>query len=122
MVSRGEHVEDRHRGVRGELLEQRIRAGAHADRGDVARQDECGVADRLAAGQLELALAQHHREAAELVHARLERDAGPGRGLLEEQRDGAALEGARRERLALERVRPVEQAAKVGGRKLRAGE
>jgi len=56
------------------------------------------------------------------VHARLERDAGPGRGLLEEQRDGAALEGARRERLALERVRPVEQAAKVGGRKLRAGE
>ena len=38
-----------HRGVRGELLELRRRARAHADRRDVAREHERGVADRLAA-------------------------------------------------------------------------
>ena len=49
VMAGGEHVEDRHRGVRGELLEQRVGAGADADRRHVAREDARGVADRLAA-------------------------------------------------------------------------
>ena len=122
MVARGQHVEDGHGGVRGELLEQRVGPGAHADRRDVPRQDERGVADRLAAGELQLALAEHHREAAELVDAGLERHARARGRLLEEQGDRAALERARRVRLALERIRAVEHAAKVGGRELGPGE
>ena len=39
---------------------------AHADRVHVARQHQRGVARRLAARELQLALAQHHRVAAQL--------------------------------------------------------
>ena len=70
-------------------------ARAQADRGDVAGEHQRRVADRLPARELQLVRAQHHRVAAELEHARLHRRARAGRGLLEQQRDRAALERTR---------------------------
>ncbi len=70
-----------------ELLEHLIRAGAHTHRGNVPGEHQRRIANRLAAGELELIGAQHHRVAAQLVNADLEGDTGRGRRLLEDQRD-----------------------------------
>src|SRR3712207_7367632 len=51
-----------------------LRPRAHADGGDVARQDQRRVAERLAAGELEVVGAQDHGVAGELDDAGLERD------------------------------------------------
>ena len=102
VVQRGEHVEDGDRGVRGELLEHRVGSGADAERGDVAGEDVGGVAQRLAAGELQVVGAQHQRVAAELVDAGLEGEPGARRGVLEEQRDAAPGERARGERRGLQ--------------------
>ena len=75
----------------------------------VARQDVGGVAHGLAARELHLLGAQHHRMPAELEDAGLERGARARRRLLEQQRDRAALERARRERRLLERGGAVQQ-------------
>ena len=58
----------------------------------VAGEDPAGVADRLPARQLQLVGAQHDRRRAQLRHPDLERDAGPRRRLLEDQRHRAAGE------------------------------
>src|SRR5215208_3378421 len=65
----------------------------------------------LAARELQLAGPHHDRVAAELHDPRLERGARAGRRVLEQERDAAALEHARGERLRLELERPVEQGA-----------
>ncbi len=109
VVQRREHVHDRHRRVRGQLGELLLRAGAQPDRRDVTREDQRGVPQRLAARQLQVARAQHHRVAAELHDARLERRARPRRRLLEQQRDRPVRERARPRRLGLERQRAVQQ-------------
>ena len=87
-----EHVDHRDGGVGGELLEHRVRAGPHADRADVAGEHERGVAQRLAARELEVVGAQDHRMAPELDDAGLEGHPRPRRGLLEDQRDRPPLE------------------------------
>ena len=56
-----EHVDDRDRGVLGELLDQPVRPGAHADRVNEAREHQRGVAHRLPARELHLVLAQYER-------------------------------------------------------------
>ncbi len=89
-----EHVEDRHLGDRGELLEPRVGTGADADRRDVPGEHPRGVPDRLAAGELQLVAAQHDRMAAELEDACLEGQPRARRVLLEDQRHAAALERA----------------------------
>ena len=76
--------------------------GADRDRVDHPRQHQRGVARRLAARELQLALAQHQRVAAQLGHADLERDPRARRGLVEHERDAAPLERARRQPVALE--------------------
>ncbi len=91
-------------------------------RADMAREHERGVAQRLAARELQLVGAQHHRMAAELVDAHLEGDARPRRGLLEDQRDAAPGERPRGERRGLQLERAVEQRVQLGGAQLRAGE
>ena len=59
------------------------------------REDERGVAQRLAARDLQLARAQHDRVAAELEDAGLERQPRARRRLLEDERDRPALERPR---------------------------
>src|SRR6185437_7237826 len=102
MVPGGEHVYHRDRAVLGELLEHLVRTRAHADRGDVSREHERRVAHGLTARELKLVGAVHDRVPAELVHADVEGQARARRGLLEDQRDAAALERARGERVGLQ--------------------
>ena len=100
----------------------RVGARAHADGRDVAREHERGVAQRLAARELQLVGAQHDRVAAELVDADLERQPRARRGLLEDQRDAAPGERLRGERRALQLERAVEQRVELAARQLGPGE
>ena len=122
VVAGGEHVEDRDRALGGELLEQRVGPGAHADGVDVAREHERGVPDRLAARELHLVGAQDHRVAAELDDAGLEGHARARRGLLEDERDDAVAQRVGRARRGLELGGAVEQRAQLVGAQLGAGE
>ncbi len=122
MVPGGEHVEDRHARRLRELLEQRVRPGAHADRRDVTRQHARGVADRLAAREVQLVAPQHDRLAAELEDPGLEGQPRARRVLLEDERDAAALERARGQRRRLQRVRAIEQGEQLVALELRPGE
>ena len=118
----GEHVEHRHGGVGGELLDHRVGTGADADRGDVAREHQGRVADRLAAADLQLVGPQDHRMTAELEHADLERHPGPGRRRLEDQRHRAPGQHLGRQRLRLQRGRAVDQRRQLGGGQLLPGQ
>ena len=122
VVLRREHVDHGHGRVGGELVEALLAARAQADRGRVAREHERGVAHGLAARELQLVRAQHHRVAAHLDDARLHRGARARRGVLEQQRDGPVLEHARGGRLGLQLERAVEQAVQLLGGELLAGE
>ena len=85
-------------------------------------QDVGGVAQRLAAGQLQLIGAQHNGMAAQLVHAHLERQPGARRGLLEDQRDAAPGERLRGQRRGLQLERAIEQRVELAGGELGACE
>ena len=76
----------------GELLDVVLREGADHDRVEVAREDDGGVLDRLAAAELEVACREVEAVAAELGDADLERDPRPRRGLLEDHPERAAGE------------------------------
>ena len=103
------------RGVLGELGEPLLGAGAQADRGDVAREHERGVAHRLAARELELVRAQHHRVAAELDDARLERRRACGStGARTAARPCGPRARASAARRRLQRQRAVEQRRELG--------
>jgi hypothetical protein len=73
-------------GLRGELLDDRVRAGPGDDRVDEPLEVAGDVVDGLA-GAHDRVLSQVGRVPAELVHTRLERDACPKARLLEEQRE-----------------------------------
>jgi hypothetical protein len=122
MVLGGEHVHDRHGRVLGELGDRPVRAGAYADRVDVAREDDRGVADRLAARELQLVAAQDDRAPAELADADLEGHARARRRPLEDERDAASLERPCGQPIALELERAIEQRVDLGGGELLAGE
>ena len=84
------HHGDRRR-VR-ERLEPLLLERAEHDRIDVAREHAARVLDRLPAAELQVAGRQRDRVPAELRDPHLERHAGPGRGLLEDQRHRATRE------------------------------
>jgi hypothetical protein len=85
----GERVDDGDRRRLGEPLDPVLAEGADDDRRDVAGQDLRGVLDRLAATELGAARVDDDRVTAELGDAGFERQPGPGRGLLEDDRDRA---------------------------------
>src|SRR5207302_8065756 len=58
---------------------------------DIAREDPRGVGVRLAAPQLAVGGTEDDRLAAQLPHRELERDARPGRRLLENERQRSPL-------------------------------
>ena len=66
--------------------------------------------------------AQHHRVAAQLVDAHLERHARARGGLLEDQRHAAPGERLRGQRRGLQLERAVQQRVQLGGAQLGAGE
>jgi hypothetical protein len=109
MVVLGEHVDHGDRAVLGYLLDDRVRPGADRDRLDQAREHQRRVARRLAPRQLQLALAQHQRVAAQLDDAGLERHARARGRLVEHQRDAHALERARAQAVLLELDRALDQ-------------
>ena len=118
----GERVDDRNCRVRRHFLHVVMGEDANDDRIDVARQHARGVGDRLAAAELHLGPGQHDRLAAELAHADVERDAGAGRGPVEDHRQRLAGERARRRLGALDarrlyRLGAIKDAAKLSGRK-----
>ncbi len=88
----------------------------------VAGEDVGGVAQRLAARELQLVGAQHDGMAAELVHADLEGQARARGGLLEDQRDAPPGERLRGQRRGLQLERAVEQRVQLGGGELGPGE
>ena len=98
----GQPVDHRHGRVARQLVELLRLVGADHDRVDIARQHARRVGDGLAAAELAVGGVQKDRIAAELAHRHLERDAGPGRRLLEDHRQGLAGE------------RPVAPAVLVG--------
>jgi hypothetical protein len=122
VVIGGEHVHHGHRRVLRQLLHRPVRARADGDHMHEPGEHERGVAHRFASRELHLALAQHERVAAELVHADLEGHAGPRGRPLEDQGHAASGQRAGREAIALELGRAVEQGSELGARKLRACE
>jgi hypothetical protein len=88
----GEPVDDGDRGVLGKLVDVGLRERAHDDPVQVAREDVCGVLDRLAAPELELVGGEEERKAAELGNSDAEGDTRPRRGFREDQADRAAGE------------------------------
>jgi hypothetical protein len=122
VVAGAEHVEHRDRAVFGELLEDGVGAGAHADGIDVARQHERGVPHRLAPRELHLVAAQDHRVAAELDDPGLERHARARRRLLEHERHDPFGERVRRARRGLQLARATQQPVEVVRGQLRSGE
>jgi hypothetical protein len=90
-----QRVDHGHRRALRQLDDVLVRARTDRDPVHVARQDASRVADRLAADELQLVPAQHERGSAELGESDLERDPGPGRGLLEYEGDGPAVQRLR---------------------------
>ncbi len=66
--------------------------GADHHRIEHARHDDGGIADRLATAQLSVTRREEDGLAAELDHAGFERQAGAGRGLLEDHAQYAILQ------------------------------
>jgi len=64
VVQRGERVDDRHLGPGRQLGDVLVGAGADHDRVEVAGEDAAGVADRLAARELQFVAAQDERRRA----------------------------------------------------------
>ena len=60
---------------------------------EITGKDARGVGDGLAAGDLQVVGVEHHRQAAELMDADLEGDAGAGALLEEHQAPGLVREG-----------------------------
>ena len=104
----------------GQLLDGRVREGPDGQGVDVLADDPGEVGDALAAPQADVLVAEEDRVAAELGDRRLEADAGPQRGLLEDQAERPARPGSGgrwplggRSRFRLDG--PVEQVAGLVG-------
>src|SRR5882672_5167238 len=88
----GEPVDHGHARVRGEALDDLLLEGPDHHQVAHARDHLAGVLDRLAAAELRVAGIQVDRGAAELMHARFERQSRARRGLLEDHGERAVLE------------------------------
>ncbi len=111
-------------GVPGQLLDGRVRERPDGQGVDVLADHPGEVGDALADAQADVLAAEEDRVAAQLGDRRLEADAGPQRGLLEDQ----AERPARQERrpapalvVALEPRSPDRSAARVLGARGRTG-
>jgi len=87
MVFVGEPVDHRNARMRGEALDQVLAERADHHDVDHPRDHARHVLDRLAARELRVVPVQVDRDAAELVHAGLERHARARAGLLENHRE-----------------------------------
>src|SRR4029453_16318403 len=105
----GEGVDHWDAAAPGQALQALLGEGAQDDGVDVPRQDGGGVLQGLAPPELELGPGQGQRIAAELVDGDLEGDPGAGRGLLEDEGDRAAAQGAAGAPVGLVPVGPVQQ-------------
>ena len=85
-------VDDRHAGGFGEGFDVGMVVGADHHGVDIAGKNPGGVLDRLAAAELHVAGGGGDRAAAELAHRHVEGKAGARGGLLEDHREGVALE------------------------------
>ena len=90
MVRRCQAIEHRHGGATRELVEVVDPFGANGDPVDIPAEDGRRVLDRFAPLQLEIVNAQEDRLPAKLLHSCLERGAGAGAGMLEDQAQGFA--------------------------------
>ena len=88
----GEPVDDGNRRRFRQLDQALMPLRAQHDRVDITRQHARGVADGFAVPELQIAAAQHHRLAAHLAHADVERDARARRRFLEDQRQHPPFE------------------------------
>ncbi len=88
----GERVDDGPARSLGQLVDRRLREGAHHDRRGIAGERPRRVAERLASPELQLVGAQDEREHPEPLGRGREGDARARRGLLEEADDGVAAQ------------------------------
>ena len=92
MEATGHAVDDRHGGSSGEAFHPVVVEGADHHRVDHFRENPRGILNRFAASELGIPGADEQRVSTELVHADLERDAGPGGTQLEDHGERPALE------------------------------
>ena len=112
-------VDNRDRGVFGQIGDGFVRESARHDAVDVAREDFGGVGDRLATAELDVARGEKQGVAAELEHADLERHARARRRLLENHRQRLALQRvAKFLRILLDLPRQLEDPLDFGGREV----
>ena len=107
--------------VRGQLHDRRVGEGARRDGVDVAAEHARHVLHGLALAHADLVPAEVDRAPAEVHHRQLEAHAGAQRGLLEDERQGAAAEALRRGG-RLEGEGAVEEGAELGGGEVGDGE
>ena len=88
----GEAVDDRDARVRGEALDDRLLEGADHHDVDHARDDPRNVLDRLASRKVRVHAVQVDGDAAQLIHAGLERHSGARRRLFEHHRERAVAQ------------------------------
>ena len=112
----GEEVHDRNgRGVR-EPLEDRVIEHTRGDHRAIRRERARDVLDGLARADSDLLAAHVHGMSAERGDRHLGRDPCPRRGLLEEQRRPASRQHGRdRARIALPRLRPIQDRHETTG-------
>jgi hypothetical protein len=118
----GKSVDDRNRGVLRQFLHIGLRESADHDAVDVAGEHPGGVPDRLAAAELDVAGGEEERVGAELTGTDLERDAGPGTALGEDERHGLALKRAFGVFARLHPEGEVEERLALGARDIIKGE
>ncbi len=126
MLPKRQPVDDRDRRLGRELDDDGVRPGPCHDRVDEPLEVPGHVAGTLARAHDDV-LGQVDRVAAELVHSRFERDAGPQARALEEHRDrppGQRRRGMppRGAILGLQLRRPIEDPQNLGRREVRNGE
>ncbi len=112
----GEAVDDRNRRVLRVLVHLRLVEGADQDRAEEAGEDECRVAGRLAARELEVGGRDVERHAAELRDSDLGADPRSRRRLAEDEADGSPRKQSQltaSRTLDLELVGEVEREAEL---------
>jgi hypothetical protein len=111
-------VDDRHAAPRRQFGQMAVVEYARHDAVHHTRQHAGDVADRLALTETDLALAEHDRAPAEVLHADIEADARAQRRLLEDHRQNFALQDrlvAACEIFLLQAQRVIEQRAQLVG-------
>ena len=115
----GERVPDRHSAVASELFDHRLGVAAIGDAVVQATQDARGVGDALLLAELRRGRVEHGDARALIERGDLERAAGAGRGLLEQEHDVAADQTRLFAAGPLRRFEPraeVDQVEDLGGR------